>query len=105
MRGQSREVQAVRLAKGQCPVHGLYMYQVDLTANGRYVAQCTRNDCGFRGTADRPFGPSRPMRACIHMMTVAREAAAAKARRPSIATDLGRLQRACRSVIRMWREP
>jgi hypothetical protein len=75
VKGQSKETQKARLAKGRCPVHGLPMYGVCWFENGRWLVECTRKICGFRGTVYKRFTAIRPLRECIRIMTEKRRKA------------------------------
>ncbi len=62
---QSKEDRLKRLTKGQCPIHGLTMYQTGNeeiilpcghVESGRYIASCTRKDCKISAYFEEPFG-------------------------------------------------
>jgi hypothetical protein len=56
-RGQSREAQELRLKRGACPVHGLYMTQVGCWRRyreERTMVSCPRVDCGIAAASRGP---------------------------------------------------
>ncbi|MBA7528434.1 hypothetical protein ES705_20618 [subsurface metagenome] len=58
MKKQSKEDKLKRLKKGQCPIHGLVMLQVDLIYFDNKltaVVECPRKDCNIRATEKEPF--------------------------------------------------
>lgn len=64
-RGQTAEMQAERLQRGCCPIHGLAMYQVGRwyePMDGRptyTIVGCPRQDCGVTAKASSPDGPAQ----------------------------------------------
>ena len=55
---QSPLERLARLTRGQCPVHGIGMAQVGLTADERtFIAECPRGDCNIRAETPEPHGP------------------------------------------------
>lgn len=65
-KGQSPAAQAERLDRGCCPVHGLYMSQIDgwyYTEDGRHVTivDCPRGDCEDRWLATSAKGMPDPI--------------------------------------------
>ena len=61
VRKQTIEHRLQRLLKGNCPVHGITMYQIFSTFwdNGDYAVECPRKDCGIKGFQEVPFGSTR----------------------------------------------
>jgi hypothetical protein len=53
-RKQSLSDQAMRLNEGCCPIHGLFMTQIDSLTEYFSVVMCSRKDCGMMAIEREP---------------------------------------------------
>jgi hypothetical protein len=58
LKGQSKEAQAARLAKGCCPIHGTGMNQATEWFEDFVFVQCSRSDCGIIAKTREFGGPA-----------------------------------------------